>query len=115
MSFTYKILEKFVKLIRFKKIFLLPKDKILNYARRQNQKPSFKIQNEKDLYFEDKTFLSQRLIILHSKNKRPGAIIFIWRWLHNKSRQERSFSCEKNLSQDGKGCLLLFLSSLHRK
>ena len=43
MSFTYKILEKFVKLIRLKKIFLLPEDKILNYARRQNQKPSFKV------------------------------------------------------------------------
>ena len=56
MSFTYKILEKFVKLIRIKKIFLLPEDKILNYARRQNQKPSFKVLDEEDLYFEDKIF-----------------------------------------------------------
>lgn len=78
MSLTYKILEKLVKLIRLKKIFLLPEDTILNYARKQNKKPSFKIQNEKDLYFEDKTFLSQRLIILHSKNKRPGAILYLF-------------------------------------
>ena len=78
MSFTYKILEKFVKLIRLKKIFLLPEDTILNYARKQNKKPSFKISDEEDLYFEDKTFLSQRLIILHSKNKRPGAILYLF-------------------------------------
>ncbi|MFR7872293.1 alpha/beta hydrolase [Peptoniphilus sp. HMSC062D09] len=78
MSFTYKILEKFVKLIRLKKIFLLPEDKILNYARRQNQKPSFKVFDEEDLYFEDKIFLSQRLIILHSKNKKAGAILYLF-------------------------------------
>lgn len=78
MSLTYKILEKLVKLIRLKKIFLLPEDTILNYARKQNKKPSFKIQNEKDLYFEDKTFLSQRLIILHSKNKKYELQFYIY-------------------------------------
>lgn len=97
MSFTYKILEKFVKLIRFKKIFLLPKDKILNYARRQNQKPSFKIQNEKDLYFEDKTFLSQRLIILHSKNKRPGAILYLFGGGYITNPDKRDLSLAKKI------------------
>ena len=43
MSISYKILAGLVRAIKIKKIFLLPKDKILNYARRQNQKPSFKL------------------------------------------------------------------------
>lgn len=97
MSFTYKILEKFVKLIRFKKIFLLPKDKILNYARRQNQKPSFKISNEEDLYFEDKVFLSQRLIILHSKNKKPGAILYLFGGGYITNPDKRDLSLAKKI------------------
>lgn len=97
MSFTYKILEKFVKLIRFKKIFLLPKDKILNYARRQNQKPSFKIPNEEGLYFEDKVFLSQRLIILHSKNKNLGAILFLFGGGYITNPDKRDLSLAKKI------------------
>lgn len=97
MSFTYKILEKFVKLIRFKKIFLLPKDKILNYARRQNQKPSFKIPYEEGLYFEDKVFLSQRLIIVHSKNKNPGAILFLFGGGYITNPDKRDLSLAKKI------------------
>lgn len=100
MSFTYKILEKFVKLIRFKKIFLLPKDKILNYARRQNQKPSFKISNEEDLYFEDKVFLSQRLIILHSKNKKPGAILYLFGGGYITNPDKRDLSLAKKICRE---------------
>ena len=100
MSFTYKILEKFVKLIRFKKIFLLPKDKILNYARRQNQKPSFKIPNEEGLYFEDKVFLSQRLIILHSKNKNPGAILFLFGGGYITNPDKRDLSLAKKICRE---------------
>lgn len=100
MSFTYKILEKFVKLIRFKKIFLLPKDKILNYARRQNQKPSFKIPNEEGLYFEDKVFLSRRLIILHSKNKNPGAILFLFGGGYITNPDKRDLSLAKKICRE---------------
>lgn len=100
MSFTYKILEKFVKLIRFKKIFLLPKDKILNYARRQNQKPSFKIPNEEGLYFEDKVFLSQRLIIVHSKNKNPGAILFLFGGGYITNPDKRDLSLAKKICRE---------------
>lgn len=100
MSFTYKILEKFVKLIRFKKIFLLPKDKILNYARRQNQKPSFKIPNEEGLYFEDKVFLSQRLIILHSKNKNLGAILFLFGGGYITNPDKRDLSLAKKICRE---------------
>ena len=97
MSLTYKILEKLLKLIRLKKIFLLPEDTILNYARKQNKKPSFKIQNEKDLYFEDKTFLSQRLIILHSKNKRPGAILYLFGGGYITNPDKRDLSLAKKI------------------
>ena len=100
MSFTYKILEKFVKLIRLKKIFLLPEDKILNYARRQNQKPSFKILDEEDLYFEDKTFLSQRLIILHSKNKKPGAILYLFGGGYITNPDKRDLSLAKKICRE---------------
>lgn len=100
MSFTYKILEKFVKLIRLKKIFLLPEDKILNYARRQNQKPSFKISDEEDLYFEDKIFLSQRLIILHSKNKRPGAILYLFGGGYITNPDKRDLSLAKKICRE---------------
>lgn len=100
MSFTYKILEKFVKLIRFKKIFLLPKDKILNYASRQNQKPSFKISNEEGLYFEDKVFLSRRLIILHSKNKKPGAILFLFGGGYITNPDKRDLSLAKKICRE---------------
>ncbi len=100
MSFTYKILEKFVKLIRFKKIFLLPKDKILNYARRQNQKPSFKIPNEEGLYFEDKVFLSQRLIIVHSKNKNLGAILFLFGGGYITNPDKRDLSLAKKICRE---------------
>ncbi len=100
MSFTYKILEKFVKLIRLKKIFLLPEDKILNYARRQNQKPSFKVLDEEDLYFEDKTFLSQRLIILHSKNKKPGAILYLFGGGYITNPDKRDLSLAKKICRE---------------
>ena len=100
MSFTYKILEKFVKLIRIKKIFLLPEDKILNYARRQNQKPSFKVLDEEDLYFEDKTFLSQRLIILHSKNKKPGAILYLFGGGYITNPDKRDLSLAKKICRE---------------
>lgn len=78
MSISYKVLECLVKASGIKKIFLLPKDKILNYARRQNQKPSFELKDEDDIYYEDRTFLSQRLIVIHSKNKKPGAILYLF-------------------------------------
>ena len=100
MSFTYKILEKFVKLIRIKKIFLLPEDKILNYARRQNQKPSFKVLDEEDLYFEDKIFLSQRLIILHSKNKKPGAILYLFGGGYITHPDKRDLSLAKKICRE---------------
>lgn len=100
MSFTYKILEKFVKLIRIKKIFLLPEDKILNYARRQNQKPSFKVLDEEDLYFEDKTFLSQRLIILHSKNKKPGAILYLFGGGYITNPDKRDLTLAKKICRE---------------
>lgn len=100
MSFTYKILEKFVKLIRIKKIFLLPEDKILNYARRQNQKPSFKVLDEEDLYFEDKIFLSQRLIILHSKNKKPGAILYLFGGGYITNPDKRDLSLAKKICRE---------------
>ena len=100
MNFTYKILEKFVKLIRFKKIFLLPKDKILNYARRQNQKSSFKVLDERDLYFEDKVFLSQRLIILHSKNKKPGAILYLFGGGYITNPDKRDLSLAKKICRE---------------
>ncbi len=100
MSFTYKILEKFVKLIRLKKIFLLPEDKILNYARRQNQKPSFKVLDEEDLYFEDKIFLSQRLIILHSKNKKPGAILYLFGGGYITNPDKRDLTLAKKICRE---------------
>ena len=100
MSFTYKILEKLVKLIRLKKIFLLPEEKILNYARRQNQKPSFKISDEEDLYFEDKIFLSQRLIILHSKNKKPGAILYLFGGGYITNPDKRDLSLAKKICRE---------------
>ncbi|WP_019125355.1 alpha/beta hydrolase fold domain-containing protein [Peptoniphilus grossensis] len=100
MSFTYKILEKFVKLIRLKKIFLLPEDKILNYARRQNQKPSFKVLDEEDLYFEDKIFLSQRLIILHSKNKSPGAILYLFGGGYITNPDKRDLNLAKKICRE---------------
>ena len=100
MSFTYKILEKFVKLIRIKKIFLLPEDKILNYARRQNQKPSFKVLDEEDLYFEDKIFLSQRLIILHSKNKRSGAILYLFGGGYITNPDKRDLNLAKKICRE---------------
>lgn len=100
MSFTYKILEKLVRLIRLKKIFLLPEEKILNYARRQNQKPSFKVLDEEDLYFEDKTFLSQRLIILHSKNKKPGAILYLFGGGYITNPDKRDLSLAKKICRE---------------
>lgn len=100
MSFTYKILEKFVKLIRLKKIFLLPEDKILNYARKQNQKPSFKILDEEDLYFEDKIFLSQRLIILHSKNKKAGAILYLFGGGYITNPDKRDLNLAKKICRE---------------
>ena len=100
MSFTYKILEKLVKLIRLKKIFLLPEEKILNYARRQNQKPSFKISDEEDLYFEDKIFLSQRLIILHSKNKSPGAILYLFGGGYITNPDKRDLNLAKKICRE---------------
>ena len=100
MSFTYKILEKFVKLIRLKKIFLLPEDKILNYARKQNQKPSFKVLDEEDLYFEDKIFLSQRLIILHSKNKKPGAILYLFGGGYITNPDKRDLNLAKKICRE---------------
>ena len=100
MSFTYKILEKFVKLIRLKKIFLLPEDKILNYARRQNQKPSFKVLDEEDLYFEDKIFLSQRLIILHSKNKKAGAILYLFGGGYITNPDKRDLNLAKKICRE---------------
>ena len=100
MSFTYKILEKFVKLIRLKKIFLLPEDKILNYARRQNQKPSFELKDEDDIYYEDRTFLSQRLIILHSKNKSPGAILYLFGGGYITNPDKRDLSLAKKICRE---------------
>ena len=100
MSFTYKILEKFVKLIRLKKIFLLPEDKILNYARKQNQKPSFKVLDEEDLYFEDKIFLSQRLIILHSKNKKAGAILYLFGGGYITNPDKRDLNLAKKICRE---------------
>lgn len=52
MSISYKVIAGLVRALRIKKIFLLPKDKILNYARKQNQKPSFKLKDEADIYYE---------------------------------------------------------------
>lgn len=78
MSISYKVLAGMVKASGIKKIFLLPKERILNYARKQNQKPSFELKDEADIYYENKTFLSQRLIVIHSKNKKPGAILYLF-------------------------------------
>lgn len=100
MSIYYKIFSFFIKLIGVKKIFLLPKDKILNYARRQNQKPSFKIPNEEGLYFEDKVFLSQRLIIVHSKNKNPGAILFLFGGGYITNPDKRDLSLAKKICRE---------------
>lgn len=100
MSFTYKILEKFVKLIRLKKIFLLPEDKILNYARRQNQKPSFELKDEDDIYYEDRTFLSQRLIVIHSKNKKPGAILYLFGGGYITNPDKRDLSLAKKICRE---------------
>lgn len=100
MSFTYKILEKLVRLIRLKKIFLLPEDKILNYARKQNQKPSFKVLDEEDLYFEDKTFLSQRLIILHSKKKKAGAILYLFGGGYITNPDKRDLNLAKKICRE---------------
>lgn len=100
MSLTYKILEKFVKLIRLKKIFLLPEDTILSYARKQNLKPSFKISDEEDLYFEDRTFLSQRLIVIYSKNKKPGAILYLFGGGYITNPDKRDLSLAKKICRE---------------
>lgn len=100
MSFTYKILEKFVKLIRLKKIFLFPEDKIVNYARRQNQKPSFELKDEDDIYYEDRTFLSQRLIVIHSKNKKPGAILYLFGGGYITNPDKRDLSLAKKICRE---------------
>lgn len=100
MSISYKVLEGLVKASGIKKIFLLPKDKILNYARRQNQKPSFELKDEDDIYYEDRTFLSQRLIILHSKNKRPGAILYLFGGGYITNPDKRDLSLAKKICRE---------------
>lgn len=100
MSITYRVLAGLVKLTGFKKLFLLPKDKILRYARRQNQKPSFKLSDEGDLDFEDREFLSQRLIIVHSKNKRPGAILYLFGGGYITNPDKRDLSLAKKICRE---------------
>lgn len=100
MSISYKVLEGLVKASGIKKIFLLPKDKILNYARRQNQKPSFELKDEDDIYYEDRTFLSQRLIVIHSKNKKPGAILYLFGGGFISNPDKRDLSLAKKICRD---------------
>ena len=100
MSLTYKILEKLLKLIRLKKIFLLPEDTILNYARKQNKKPRFELKDEDDIYYEDRTFLSQRLIVIHSKNKKPGAILYLFGGGYITNPDKRDLSLAKKICRE---------------
>lgn len=100
MSISYKVLAGMVKASGIKKIFLLPKDKILNYARRQNQKPSFELKDEADIYYEDRTFLSQRLIVIHSKNKKPGAILYLFGGGYITNPDKRDLSLAKKICRE---------------
>lgn len=100
MSISYKVIASLVRALRIKKIFLLPKDKILNYARRQNQKPSFKLKDEADIYYEDRTFLSQRLVVIHSKNKNPGAILYLFGGGYITNPDKRDLSLAKKICRE---------------
>lgn len=85
MTITYKILEKIIKLLKVKKIFIKSKEDILEYAKKENNKVIFnidkstKIANRKKYYLFDKEVDGYRLL-LYQKSKKPavGAVFYLF-------------------------------------
>ncbi len=85
MTLTYKIAAGIVKLLGVKKIFKRPKEDILEYAKKQNEKSLFDIDKAIKRASRKKYFLFDRKVMGHrvltyQKNENPatGAVLYLF-------------------------------------
>lgn len=116
MSLIYKISAEIVRLIGVKKIFLMNKDEILEYARGENAKLVFdfdkamKRAKRKNYYIFDRDVMGYR-IISYQKNEKPsnGAILYLFGGGMITQPDKLDFSlAERIMKRTGKDVWFLF-------
>ena len=116
MSLIYKISAEIVRLIGVKKIFLMNKDEILEYARGENAKVVFdfdkavKRAKRKNYYIFDRDVMGYR-IISYQKNEKPsnGAILYLFGGGMITQPDKLDFSlAERIMKRTGKDVWFLF-------
>lgn len=116
MSLIYKISAGIVRLIGVKKIFLMNKDEILEYARGENAKVVFdfdkamKRAKRKNYYIFDRDVMGYR-IISYQKNEKPsnGAILYLFGGGMITQPDKLDFSlAERIMKRTGKDVWFLF-------
>ena len=116
MSLIYKISAGIVRLIGVKKIFLMNKDEILEYARGENAKLVFdfdkamKRAKRKNYYIFDRDVMGYR-IISYQKNEKPsnGAILYLFGGGMITQPDKLDFSlAERIMKRTGKDVWFLF-------
>lgn len=116
MSLIYKISAGIVRLIGVKKIFLMNKDEILEYARGENAKLVFdfdkamKRAKRKNYYIFDRDVMGYR-IISYQKNEKPsnGAILYLFGGGMITQPDKLAFSlAERIMKRTGKDVWFLF-------
>lgn len=116
MSLIYKISAGIVRLLGVKKIFLMNKDEILEYARGENAKLVFdfdkamKRAKRKNYYIFDRDVMGYR-IISYQKNEKPsnGAILYLFGGGMITQPDKLDFSlAERIMKRTGKDIWFLF-------
>lgn len=116
MSLIYKISAGIVRLLGVKKIFLMNKDEILEYARGENAKLVFdfdkamKRAKRKNYYIFDRDVMGYR-IISYQKNEKPsnGAILYLFGGGMITGPDKLDFSlAERIMEKTGKDLWFLF-------
>lgn len=116
MSLIYKISAGIVRLLGVKKIFLMNKDEILEYARGENAKLVFdfdkamKRAKRKNYYIFDRDVMGYR-IISYQKNEKPsnGAILYLFGGGMITQPDKLDFSlAERIMKRTGKDVWFLF-------
>lgn len=103
MSFTYKFAETLVKLSGAKKLFLLPEDKILNYARKTNAKHPFTVPTDRDFIYEVEEIDGYKnLIVKNNEEKAGSAILFLYGGGNITCPDKRDLQFVKRLAKETK-------------
>lgn len=103
MSFSYKVAAFIVKMLGIKKMFLLPEDKILALAKKNNQKNQFSMPTDKDFFYELNEINGYKnLIIKNNEEKSDKAILFLYGGGNIGCPDKRDMKFAKKLARETK-------------